>query len=60
MRFVFVNPIYEIFLFVGAVAGEWCLIIIIAYFGTLYMIKPPVIVITQHATIRSHERSNYS
>ncbi len=48
--------------FVGAAADEWCLIIIITYFGTLYMINSPVFgfVITQHATIRSHARTNYS
>ncbi len=47
---------------VGAAADEWCFIIIIAYFGTLYMIKSPVfrLVITQHATIRSHARTNYT
>ncbi len=38
------------------------LIIIIPYFGTLQMIKTPVFVIaiTQHSTIRSHARNNYS
>ncbi len=62
MSHIFFYKSYEInSSFVRAAAAEWCLIIIIAYFGTLCMIKSPVFgfVITHHATIRSHTRINY-
>ncbi len=38
------------------------LLIVMPYFGTLYMIKSPVFVfaITQHLTTRSHAPTNYS
>ena len=59
---LFVNPM-RYSSFVGAAADEWCLIISTAYsFGTLCMIKSPVFgyVITLHATMRSHARTDYS
>ncbi len=58
----FVCKSYEIFLF----CRSFCWTVVLHWeqltFGTLCMIKLPVfgLVITQHATIRSHARTNYS